>query len=199
MCRRPTGVAILGGLLLVAAGCASSRPPARPVVQTPPPRLVVQAPPPMPAAPAEARTAQPGPNYVWIPGYYDWRPADRTYVWLPGKWIVAPDGQTWVPGHWETRRDGSRWVGGHWQATVQAVQTQPPPPMPAPPAEVRMAQPGAHYIWIPGHYEWRATDRTYVWVPGNWSVPPAGYTWVPGRWESRPEGNVWIQSHWQRT
>jgi hypothetical protein len=185
MSHRYARVAIFGGLLLLLAGCASLR-------------TAGQTPPPMPAAPAELQTAQPATNYTWIPGHYEWRPTDRTYVWVPGTWTVPPPGQGWVPGHWEMRPEGSVWVDSHWQA-ASPVAAQTPPPMPAAPAEVRTTQPGSNYTWIPGHYEWRAAERTYVWVPGTWTVPPPGHVWVPGRWETRPEGSVWIESHWQRT
>jgi WXXGXW repeat (2 copies) len=179
-------VTILGGLLLVIAGCASAP-------------WVAQKPPPMPAAPTEVQTAQPGPNYAWIPGHYEWRTSERTYVWVPGAWTVPPSGQTWVPGRWETRPEGSVWVDSHWQATPSVARPPMPPPMPAARTEVQTAQPGPNYVWIPGHYEWRTSERTYVWVPGSWAVQPAGYIWVPGRWETRPEGSVWVQGHWQRT
>ena len=191
MSKCPTRVLILGGILLVMAGCASSPP----RVETP----RVQLPPPVPAAPAEVRSAQPGSAYVWIPGHYEWRSADRTYVWVPGTWIVPPAGQTWAPGHWENRPNGSVWVSSRWRAATSPPLPLTPPPVPAEPAEVRTAQPGAGYVWIPGRYEWQAADRRYVWVPGTWIVPPPGYTWVPGRWETRPEGTVWVNSRWQRT
>jgi hypothetical protein len=179
-------VAIIGGLILVVAGCASTR--------------VAEAPPPMPAAPVEVRAPQPGPNYAWIPGHYEWRSSQRTYVWVPGSWVVPPAGQVWVPGHWETRPDGSVWVDSRWQPGAStAAATLTPPPMPAPPSEVQTAQPGSNYVWVPGHYQWRSSDRSYVWVPGSWVVPPAGQVWIPGRWETRPEGNVWVEGHWQRT
>ena len=143
----PHRVLILGGILLVAAGCASSPPRAQA------PRM--QPPPPVPTAPAEVQTAQPGPGYVWIPGHYEWRAADRTYVWAPGSWIVPPVGQTRVPGHWETRSNGNVWVSSRWQGAASPPLTQPPPPVPTAPAEVRTAQPGPGYVWFPGHYEWR--------------------------------------------
>jgi hypothetical protein len=181
---------ILGGILLLMAGCASS-PKTAQVPRT-------QPPPAMPAAPAEVRSAQPGADYVWIPGHYEWRAADRNYVWVPGSWIVPPRDQTWVPGHWETRSTGRVWVKSHWQATASPPLAQAAPPMPAPPAEVRTAQPGSDYVWIPGRYEWRASDRKYVWVPGTWIVPPPGYVFVPGRWETRSDGTVWVHGRWQR-
>jgi YXWGXW repeat-containing protein len=196
MLNRPVFVSILGGILLVAAGCASTPPKA----QTTRAPVRIQTPPPMPAAPAEVQPAQPGSGYAWIPGHYEWRSSERTYVWVPGTWMVAPPDQTWVPGHWETRSNGSAWVQSHWQPTVAAGSlAASPPPMPAPPAETRPAQPGSGYVWIPGRYEWRSAERNYVWVPGNWTVAPSGYTWVPGRWENRPEGNVWVNGHWQRS
>jgi WXXGXW repeat (2 copies) len=104
MSQRYARVAILGGLLLVVTGCTS----APPVTQT-------QAPPPMPAAPTEVQPAQPGPNYTWIPGHYEWRQSERTYVWVPGSWAVQPAGYVWVPGHWERRPEGSVWLESHWQ------------------------------------------------------------------------------------
>jgi hypothetical protein len=56
----------------------------------------------------------PGPGYMWIDGYYDWR-APR-YHWVPGRWVRPPRARTvWVPGHWDRRGRDSRWVRGHWR------------------------------------------------------------------------------------
>jgi hypothetical protein len=90
-------------MLLAAVGCSVG------------PRYAQTAPPPMPAAPAEVRTAQPAPNYIWVPGYYTWRAPDRTYVWVPGHWAVPPDGFVWVPGHWQTQAGGYTWIDGRWE------------------------------------------------------------------------------------
>ena len=79
------------------------------------PRSSVQAPPPQPAAPVETVPAQPGPNYVWVPGAYTWQPASRAYVWVPGHWTIPPRGYVWVPGHWETHTSGNQWVDGYWR------------------------------------------------------------------------------------
>ncbi len=96
---------VAGSLVLVLAGCAAGT------------RMSQTAPPPMPAAPTEVRTAQPGSDYVWVPGYYVWRASDNAYVWVPGHWTVPPAGHVWVPGHWETRAGGYTWVDGRWQKT----------------------------------------------------------------------------------
>ncbi len=71
----------------------------------------------MPAPPVETRTAQPGPQYTWIPGHYEWHRSEQRYVWVPGKWIVPPAGYVWVPGRWETRPEGAVWVDSHWRLT----------------------------------------------------------------------------------
>jgi hypothetical protein len=73
-----------------------------------------------------------------------------------------------------------------------------PPPMPAAPAEVRPAQPASNYVWVPGHYTWRPSDRAYVWVPGHWAVPPEGHVWVPGHWQTQAGGSVWVDGRWER-
>lgn len=100
---RHAWIAVSIVMLLTAAGCSLGGPYAQ------------NAPPPMPAAPAEVRSPQPAPNYLWVPGYYTWRASDRTYVWVPGHWAVPPDGHVWVPGHWQTQPSGYTWVDGRWE------------------------------------------------------------------------------------
>jgi WXXGXW repeat (2 copies) len=39
--------------------------------------------------------------------------------------------------------------------------------------------------------------RTYVWVPGHWTVPPKDYVWVPGHWETQANGTVWVDGQWR--
>src|SRR5258708_1362132 len=57
------------------------------------------------------------------------------------------------------------------------VVREPPPP----PREVIIVRPAPEHVWITGYYAWR--EPQYVWVPGRWTLPPAGYrTWVAGRW-----------------
>lgn len=59
------------------------------------------------------RPRQPGPDYVWIPGY--WYPQGRKYKWHAGYWTVMPyrgarwaapryDGGMYYPGFWEGDR-----------------------------------------------------------------------------------------------
>jgi hypothetical protein len=41
---------------------------------------------------------------------------------------------------------------------------------PAPIVETRVVAPGPHHVWIAGYR--RSDGRAYVWVPGEWVVPP---------------------------
>jgi hypothetical protein len=53
--------------------------------------VAVSGPPPKPIE--EQRPPQPGPQAVWIAGYWHWTGMQYT----------------WVPGHWEAGRPGERW------------------------------------------------------------------------------------------
>jgi hypothetical protein len=56
----------------------------------------------------------PGPGYVWINGYQDWR--GNRYVWVPGRWVRPPRANAvWVPGRFTTRGRSQVWVGGYWR------------------------------------------------------------------------------------
>jgi len=64
----------------------------------PPPRVVVVQP------------ARPGPDVVWIDGY--WQPSGTRYVWHDGYWAHAPaPGAVWIV----PRYDGGRYYVGHWK------------------------------------------------------------------------------------
>ncbi|MGH7321558.1 MAG: YXWGXW repeat-containing protein [Candidatus Rokuibacteriota bacterium] len=91
---------------------------------------------------------------------------------------------------------GSLLLAGCYASPPYVVQG--PPPLPAAPAEAIPPQPASGYVWVPGGYVWQMSSRTYVWVPGHWTVPPPGYVWVPGHWETSPSGTVWVGGQWRR-
>jgi hypothetical protein len=71
-------------------------------VETSPPEPVV-----------EVVSVSPGAGYCWIPGRYRWD--GRSYVWLSGRWQLAPRGRTvWISGRWERHPRGWFWVEGRW-------------------------------------------------------------------------------------
>ncbi|GHT60039.1 hypothetical protein AGMMS50239_08120 [Bacteroidia bacterium] len=59
--------------------------------------------------------ASPGPDYVWVDGYWTWDYRYREYVWAQGYWALAPyAGAFWIPGYWEYYRSGYRWIDACW-------------------------------------------------------------------------------------
>ena len=66
------------------------------------------APPPLPVY---VQPVIPGPDYIWVPGYWAWGP--NGYFWVPGTWVFAPTpGLLWTRnGHAEWPHDGQRRAG----------------------------------------------------------------------------------------
>src|SRR5262249_26678615 len=57
---------------------------------------------------------RPGPDYIWVAGYYRWDGA--VYAWTPGRWERPPRARAvWVTGRWYHERRGWYWVEGHWR------------------------------------------------------------------------------------
>ena len=68
------------------------------------------SPPPMP----DEVVVSPGPEYVWIPGCWEWN--GWRWVWVRGHWGYPPyRGAVWVGGYWGHRGGGRYWVSGRWR------------------------------------------------------------------------------------
>ncbi len=66
--------------------------------QPPPPPRAYRVPP------------QPGPQYVWVEGY--WYPRGSRYVWHDGYWTLPPyEGAYWVAPYFER----GQWFAGRWE------------------------------------------------------------------------------------
>ncbi len=72
------------------------------------------APPPPPREVVIERN-RPGPDYVWIGGYWDGAPGH--YVWRAGRWDHPPHPHAvWSPPRWDRDRDGHyHQVRGEWR------------------------------------------------------------------------------------
>ena len=69
-------------------------------------------PPPPPRVEVYGR--QPGPDHVWIRGY--WGNAGGRYAWNPGSWARPPHrGARWHEGRWDRDGRGYRYRQGHWR------------------------------------------------------------------------------------
>ncbi len=56
----------------------------------------------------------PGPDFIWIRGYWDWEGVN--YVWVPGRWERRPYPQAmWVPDRWRRSSQGWYRETGHWR------------------------------------------------------------------------------------
>ncbi len=67
-----------------------------------------------PAPRREVRVVRPGPDYVWIAGFYDADDRGR-YRWVPGRWErpVVSDGY-WIPARYIRTSRGTIYEPGHW-------------------------------------------------------------------------------------
>ena len=118
------GLGLTAGLLLVS-GCVErrvvyrERPHAvvvreQPAVFAPPQaetEIVVNEAPPPPQK--EVIIVRPGPNHVWIPGFWEWH---GHWVWVGGRWEIGPHPHAvWVRESWVHRGHGYIFVRGHWR------------------------------------------------------------------------------------
>lgn len=97
--------------LSASAGCYSSG------AYVEPTYVEVEAAPPPPRV--ERIPYQPGPGYVWVPGFWNW--AGGRYVWHAGYWAVPPQtGHVWVPSGWVRHGRHYRYVPGRWSTPGHA-------------------------------------------------------------------------------
>ncbi|MEO8432791.1 MAG: YXWGXW repeat-containing protein [Acidobacteriota bacterium] len=101
------GSKILGAILVGAALPL--------LVACPPPAAVgVYASIAPPAVRTEYVGAAPGPDYLWVRGYWRWDGA--AYGWVPGHFDRRPrERARWVDGRWKHTRQGWLWIDGHWR------------------------------------------------------------------------------------
>jgi hypothetical protein len=58
----------------------------------------------------------PGPNFIWVPGYWDWDVRVRHYAWKAGRYERPPRrGARWEPPRHEVRGNRHYYHPGHWR------------------------------------------------------------------------------------
>ena len=73
--------------------------------------------PPPPPRVLAVRPVAPGPDYVWVDGY--WYPVEGHYRWHEGYWSrPAYGGSHWV----SPRHDGERFYNGYWEGSRGRVE-----------------------------------------------------------------------------
>lgn len=66
-------------------------------------------PPPPSTVVVNSAVLSPGPDYVWVAGYWAWD--GFRWVWMPGQWVLPPcPGAIWIGGYWR----GGVWSHGYW-------------------------------------------------------------------------------------
>lgn len=72
-----------------------------------------------PALPVYVQPAIPGPDYIWLPGYWAWDEIAQAYFWVPGTWALAPQpGFLWTPAWWGWDGGIYRFHTGYWAPHV---------------------------------------------------------------------------------
>ena len=105
----------VGGIAALGAGCVERQVvyvPAQPGATTTGPAVAEQAPPP---PQVEVVPVAPGPDYVWLPGYWSIG-VGGSWVWIGGHYGLPPRPHAiGVGGHWGRRGRDYVWIGGHWR------------------------------------------------------------------------------------
>jgi len=56
----------------------------------------------------------PGPDYIWVGGY--WGRYRNNWHWVGGRWVLRPHpNAAWVEGRWDRGSRGYYWRSGHWR------------------------------------------------------------------------------------
>jgi WXXGXW repeat (2 copies) len=72
---------------------------------------------PPPPLPVYVQPVIPGPDFIWVPGYWAW--GEFGYFWVPGTWVRAPaSGLLWTPGYWGWHDGVYVWRAGYWGPRV---------------------------------------------------------------------------------
>ncbi len=101
------------GLLTAAfSGLVITATPARADISV---HVDLEGPPPPPRHEVIIERERPGPDYVWVEGYWDGAPGH--YTWAAGHWDRPPHGRAhWVAPRWERDHDGHyHQVRGEWR------------------------------------------------------------------------------------
>ncbi|MFC0217901.1 twin-arginine translocation signal domain-containing protein [Pseudochelatococcus lubricantis] len=76
----------------------------------PPPHQPNRAPP----RPRQERRPPPRPGYVWVPGFWEWNPRRRDYVWRSGQWVRNRPGFRHRDPRWVRSHNGWTFDPGGW-------------------------------------------------------------------------------------
>ena len=101
--------------LLALAGASAPRLSADPILAQISVHIAIDPPPPPPRAEVVVVGNRPGPDFVWIGGFWDGSPGH--YTWVAGHWDRPPHPHAvWSAPHWDKDADGHyHQVKGEWR------------------------------------------------------------------------------------
>lgn len=68
----------------------------------------------------EKISASPGDDHFWMPGYWAYDHASRSYNWLGGQWVKLDPSWVYVPAYYLWRPDGYLFVPGYWDLPLDS-------------------------------------------------------------------------------
>jgi len=66
-----------------------------------------------PRARSEVRTPRPGPNHVWVGGY--WERQNEQWAWSAGRWEEPGERGRWIKPRYHHEKQGYRYEPGRWE------------------------------------------------------------------------------------
>ena len=74
---------------------------------------------PPPPMPVYEQPPLPGPDYIWVPGHWEWSDWIDDYFWVDGYWDQPPEqGLLWTPAWWGWDHGAYLYHGGYWGREV---------------------------------------------------------------------------------
>lgn len=74
---------------------------------------------PPPPMPVYEQPPLPGPDYIWVPGHWEWSDWIDDYFWVDGYWDQPPEpGLLWTPAWWGWDHGAYVYHGGYWGREV---------------------------------------------------------------------------------
>jgi hypothetical protein len=140
--------------------------------------------------------SQNDPLTAWIPGYWEWDPDMRNYLWIGGVWRRPPPGHSWVPSFWLKIDDSWIRLRGFWKnermENIHFIRDEIPEDL----DETMIDPPNLDSFWIHGTWYYDNENKSFVWQNGRWESFDANWIYIPSFYVWRPDGYVNIEGYW---